>query len=119
MKRKNRGYFGLLPNYFWDDINDLFNINNYSYESFDFNKHTSENEGKVEITTGEDESGVWERREWISNDGTSKVTSYTMTSNNFGKKTIDKENLKNQLKKAVDAEDYMLAAKLKKELDSM
>lgn len=119
MKKRNRGYFGLFPNYFWNGFDDLFNENKSDFEMFDFTKHTSENEGKIEITTGEDESGTWERKEWVSNDGTSKITSYVMTSNSFGKKSIDKDDLKRQLKSAVDSEDYELAAKLKKQIDSL
>lgn len=118
-KGRNRGYFGLFPNYFFRSFDDLFNDNKNDFEFIDFNRHTSENEGKIEITTGESEEGTWEKKEWVSNDGTTKMTSYVMTSNNFGKKTVDKESLKKELKSAVENEDYELAAKIKKQIDSL
>ena len=117
-KGKNRSIWGLFPNYFLNGFDDFFNQeNNFNFPEFE--KNTLENEGKVEITTGENEKGTWERKEWISNDGTTKMSTYTMTSSNFGKKTLDKEILRKELKSAVDNEDYELAAKLKKQIESL
>lgn len=118
MKRKrfNRNYFDLFEDYFNFNNNNLFNVEKYDY--FDFDEFTAENDGTTQITTGEDEKGTWERREWTSSDGMSKMTSYVSTSKNLPKK-IDVENLKLQLKSAVEKEDYLLADKLKKEIDSV
>lgn len=117
-RRKNRNFLGIFPNYFFNSFDDFFNENdNFNFP--DFEKHSLENDGKIEITTGENENGTWERKEWISNDGTSKMSTYTMTSNNFGKKSVDKEILRKELKSAVENEDYELAAKLKKQIDSL
>lgn len=118
MKKKN--YFGLIPNFFYRSFDDVFNHDFLNQEgSLDFDKHTSENEGKLEITTGENENGSWEKKEWTSNDGSLKMSSYVMTSSNFGKPKTNKESLKRELRSAVENEDYELAAKIKKQLDSL
>lgn len=121
MKRKNKNYFSLIPNIFYRSFDDVFNYNLLNDDSFgnDFEKHTSENEGKLEITTGENENGKWERKEWTSNDGLTRMSSYTLTSSNFGKSITNQEDLKKQLKEAVGNEDYELAAKLKKQIDGL
>lgn len=73
--------------------------------------------GDVKITTGENESGTWEKREWISPDGSSKMSTYVYTNKN-SKSINDKKLLKDKIKKAVSEEDYETAAKLKKELEN-
>lgn len=116
MRRRSKNYFDLLSDYFFNQ----FNLDSFKDESsnfIDFNDHTSKNEGTLEVTTGEDERGVWERREWVSADGKSKMTSYVMKS--FNKIENDKDDLKKQLKSAVENEDYELAAKIKKQIDSL
>lgn len=118
MRKKN--YFGLIPSFFFRSFDDVFN-HDFSEEksSIDFEKYTSENEGRLEITTGENENGTWEKKEWTSNDGAMKMSTYVMTSNNFGKPVSSREDLKKQLRSAIESEDYELAAKLKKQIDSI
>lgn len=115
-RRRSINYFDLISDYFFN----RFNMDSFKDEPKhlpNFNDHTSENDGTIEITTGEDENGTWERREWTSADGKAKMTSYVMKS--FNKKDVDMEDLKQQLKTAVNNEDYELAAKIKKQIDSL
>lgn len=116
MKKGRKNYFDLLSDYFFN----RFNMDSFDIEpnKIDFKDYTSNNEGTLEVTTGENEHGLWERREWTSADGKSRMTSYVMKSikNND---EITKEDLKKELKLAVEKEDYELASKIKKRLDSL
>lgn len=116
MRKRSKNYFDLLSDYFFNQ----FNLDSFKDEPsnfIDFEEHTNKNEGTLEVTTGEDERGSWERREWVSADGKSKMTSYVMKSSN--KNEINKDNLKKELKIAVENEDYELASKIKKQIDSL
>lgn len=119
--------YSSLFNYFNSDlrfnfIDSMFNhpffIDFNSESDTDFNQIVSENEGKLTITNGEDETGSWERKEWMSDNGQSRVTSYIKTSSNFGKgKNLPTEaELKDQIRVALEEENYEEAAKLKKQL---
>jgi hypothetical protein len=104
-------------------FDSLFNhdfSSNFKKLRFEFDGSNPEETpmGDVKITTGENDHGTWEKKEWISQDGSTKMSSYTYTSKE-SKNSIDKENIKSLIKKAVNDEDYETAAKLKKELDSL
>lgn len=115
-RRRSKNYFDLLSDYFFNQF-DMDSFKNETDYYTDFNSHINQNEGRLEVTTGEDENGSWERREWVSTDGKTKMTSYVMNSSN--KNEISRESIKKELKLAVENEDYELAAKLKKQLDSI
>ena len=70
--------------------------------------------GDLRVTTGEDQNGTWEKKEWISTDGNSKMSFYTYTSTGT-KVNEDKNLIKNKITEAVKNEDYETAVKLKKQ----
>jgi hypothetical protein len=74
--------------------------------------------GDLRVTTGEDQNGTWEKKEWISTDGNSKMSFYTYTSTGT-KVNEDKNLIKNKITEAVKNEDYETAAKLKKQLEGL
>lgn len=111
----------------WNKFNSIFDYFESMFDSYDnntFDDFTNRKNGKVEITTGEDENGTWEEKVWTSEDGSTKIKNFVRTSNGFGKpteknKSLKESDLKKQLKAAVDGEDYEKAAKIKKELNSL
>lgn len=108
-------------NFFNDFLNNDFEnpfFKNLKMTKFTFDNPSEVPTGDVKITTGEDENGSWEKKEWISSDGFTKMSSYTYTSKD-SKSVTDKKTLKESIKRAVKEEDYETAAKLKKELDSL
>ena len=110
--------FNFFNDFFGDDyFNKYFNSYRKNRLSFDDLNSDELPTGDVKITTGENENGTWEKKEWISPDGFTKMSSYVYT-NKSSKLINDKKMLKDQIKKAVKEEDYETAAKLKKELDS-
>ena len=111
--RRKKTHFDLFSDLFFGSMDSNF----LSDDFLNFEKQTSENEGTLEVTTGENENVTWEKKEWVSADGKSKMTSYVMK--NSPKTEPNEENLRKQLKSALDVEDYELAAKIKKQIDSL
>jgi hypothetical protein len=110
--------FNFFNEFFGSEYNRYFTPYNRLKFSFD---ETSEDEtptGDIKITTGENENGSWEKKEWISPDGFTKMSSYIYTGKE-SKSFSDKKLLKDKIKKAVKDEDYETAAKLKKELEKL
>lgn len=108
-------------NFFDDFLNNNFEnpfLKNLKRVKFTFDNPSETPIGDVKITTGENETGTWEKKEWISSDGFTKMSSYLYTSKE-SKSVTDKKTLKESIKKAVKEEDYETAAKLKKELESL
>ena len=109
---------------FEDYFNNFFN-DNFFNRSFKRIKISDEvpnldevPSGDVKITTGENENGSCEKKEWTSSDGFTKMTSYKYSSKSL-KGDVDKKLLKQRIKDAVKIEDYETAAKLKKELEGL
>jgi hypothetical protein len=109
------GNFNFFDSFFNNDFNS--NLRNLRF-NFDETNSNETPTGDVKITTGEDEKGTWEKKEWISPDGSTKMSSYVYKVKET-KTAIDKKSIKALIKKAVKDEDYETAAKLKKELDSL
>ena len=108
---------------FEDYFNNFFSNEffNYNFKRIKINEQIPEDEvpsGDVKITTGQNENGSWEKREWTSYDGFTKMTSYKYSSKSL-KGDVDKKLLKRRIKDAVKIEDYETAAKLKKELEEL
>lgn len=108
---------------FEDYFNNFFSNEffNYNFKRIKVNEQISEDEvpsGDVTITTGENENGSWEKKEWTSSDGFTKMTSYKYSSKSL-KGDVDKKLLKQKIKESVKIEDYETAAKLKKELEEL
>jgi len=113
-------HFNFLNEFFKDAyLTKYFNTstNNNRFEFDDLT--TSELPvGDLRVTTGEDQNGTWEKKEWISSDGNSKMSFYTYTSTGT-KVNEDKNLIKNKITEAVKNEDYETATKLKKQLESL
>lgn len=112
--------FNFLADYFGTEFEKYFFNTNTRKVGFKFDE-TDETElptGDVKITTGENENGTWEKKEWISSDGSTKMSSYSFTSKE-SKSTSDVKLLREKIKTAVNAEDYETAARLKKEVETL
>ncbi len=116
MKNRKKNWF----------FNELFgtDFDEFLWGGKDFNDLESRTDGKLEITTGSDENGSWEKQLWTSDDGSHTISSFVRTSNGFNPQSKESKkmkisDLKKQLKAAVDSEDYRTATKLKEELDSL
>ena len=110
--------FNFFDDFFNNDFEKYFTPFNRMKFKFDEVKDNEVPTGDIKVTTGENEIGSWEKREWISPDGFTKMSSYVYT----GKETkslTDKKMLKEKIKKAVKEEDYETAAKLKKEMENL
>lgn len=111
------GNFNFFDDFLNNDFENPF-FKNLKRARFTFDDSSDLPTGDVKITTGENETGTWEKKEWISSDGFTKMSSYVYTSKE-SKSVTDKKTLKEKIKKAVKDEDYETAAKLKKELESL
>lgn len=109
------GNFNFFDEFFNSDFEKYFKRSRFTFD--DTNENNSPT-GDVKITTGENETGSWEKKEWISSDGFTKMSSYVYVSKE-SKSISDKKTLKERIKRAVKDEDYETAAKLKKELESL
>lgn len=112
------GNFNLFDDFFGNDFEKYFNKNSKK-NKFTFDSESEVPSGDVKITTGENENASWEKKEWISPDGFTKMSSYVYVSKPSVSQELDKKLLKEKIKKAVKEEDYETAAKLKKELESL
>lgn len=113
-------HFNFLNEFFKDAYLTKYFNTSTNNNRFEFDDLTT-NElpvGDLRVTTGEDQNGTWEKKEWISTDGNSKMSFYTYTSTGT-KVNEDKNLLKNKITEAVKNEDYETAAKLKKQLESL
>jgi hypothetical protein len=110
--------FNFFNEFFGSEYNKYFTPYNRLKFSFDETNEDESPNGDIKITTGENENGSWEKKEWISLDGFTKMSSYTYIGKE-SKSFNDKKLLKEKIKKAVNSEDYETAAKLKKELESL
>lgn len=113
-------HFNFLNEFFKDAYLTKYFNTSTNNNRFEFDDLTT-NElpvGDLRVTTGEDQNGTWEKKEWISTDGNSKMSFYTYTSTGT-KVNEDKNLIKNKITEAVKNEDYETAAKLKKQLESL
>lgn len=108
--------FNFFDDFFGNDFEKYFT--HFDRMKFKFDDEKDPTTGDIKITTGENEIGSWEKKEWISPDGFTKMSSYTYVGKG-NKSVTDKKLLKEKIKKAVKEEDYETAAKLKKELESL
>jgi hypothetical protein len=110
--------FNFFNDFFGSDFERYFTPYNRLKFNFDEINENETPTGDIKITTGENENGTWEKKEWISPDGFTKMSSYTYLGKE-SKTFTDKKLLKSKIKDAVKNEDYETAAKLKKELDTL
>ena len=108
-KRRFNSFFGDLDSMF-NDLNSVFNDNSYFVT------------GKRNVESGVDDSGEWTKESFTSDDGTYKVT--TIIRNNTKGVTPQKSNskintLKINLEKAVEEQEFEMAAKLRDQIKSM
>lgn len=86
--------------------------------------------GNMNTESGVDENGEWEKRSWLSPDGTSSFTSYTRNSfynpSDSNVKFMDKSEemgtiklLEKKLNESIDREDYESAAKIRDLIKSL
>lgn len=107
--RNRKNFFGG-----WEDLDEIFR---------QFFGHESMIRGDREVEKGKDENGEWTKNTYTSEDGQIQIHSFIRTSGGPEefmdmfqkprKKTNTIENLKRELDRAVENEDFLLAIKIR------
>lgn len=105
-----------------DDLNELFKNIFGNQEWFKNLWETTQNFNKqLNIESGEDSEGSWEKRSWTSPDGSISYHSYSRLSGP-GYNVVKKSEipaLKAKLQEALNVEDYDTAIKLRDEIANL
>lgn len=108
-KRRFNGLFGDFDSMF-NELNSMFNDNQYYVI------------GKRKIESGTDENGDWTKESFTSNDGTYMVTTVIRGNTNYNKTKPENNkthNLKVELERAVEEQEFEKAAKLRDQIKSI
>lgn len=108
-KRRFNGLFGDFDSMF-NELNSMFNDNQYYVT------------GKRKVASGTDENGDWTKESFTSNDGTYMVTTVIRGNTNYNKTKPENNktyNLKVELERAVEEQEFEKAAKLRDQIKSI
>jgi excinuclease UvrABC helicase subunit UvrB len=103
------------------NFNDLFSEFDSLFDGFNsYNFNPLMVKGKKNVESGDDENGTWTKETFTSDDGTYQITSiYRYNENKLKEKSNEISVLENELKNAVEKQDYENAAKLRDQIKTI